>query len=656
MNNFIRGKYRFVGMLLAVFTSVATLQASPNVFVKKEDKKHTSKKSPTQRTQFTSLSLNLETLKELGPQFQGPKNIPLSKMIGEVIDDAQDVVNKGSHADPFAVKKSLNSVKKLLDFLKQKQIRLKEHYSSISSIGIDGCDVCSELSHLESEVSKCCKAIKAQIYDLLRYLKEEFPCDSPTPISCVPYTITESGKYCVTCDLVYNGTMAAITVAADNVTLNFHNHSLTINQPGAQGVKAENVSEFVLENDIIKGASPFKTATSAAVWLVNVEKATLSNIYTFNTTKGVKIENSTDVRIENSLMQWHEGLSMPTTATIGAGVWIDTSIAVTIDGCTFVGAALEEPLPEAEASNALYVQGASEAITVKNSNFNNWLSTITLNQVTGVLIENCEAVASSLSANNLLQVGSMEQQANDIIIRNTTFRQATQVPGFDGLFFLNGSGCLMENVIVDVATVNDGDDNPYFPGAIHIGCAVNGHVSCDPYLAYSNILAKSCIVKGQNEYGLFVENGSFITFVDSQFRGASLVNVYLNGAVDPDTHESLYGAYGCVIQDSTITDATGTGQGVLINSGADANAVIKNDISHNGNNGLVIAQYAYNNHINGNSVFGNGSYGIENLDVTTATYFNISCNNAADNCIGVVPEQPPGFTPSVAGSNICCTP
>ena len=35
-----------------------------------------------------------------------------------------------------------------------------------------------------------------------------------------------------------------------------------------------------------------------------------------------------------------------------------------------------------------------------------------------------------------------------------------------------------------------------------------------------------------NEYGLFVENGSYITFTDSQFTGASLANILLDGAVN----------------------------------------------------------------------------------------------------------------------------
>lgn len=668
MNIFSQGKYCFTAMLLAVVTTTAAVHAAHEVPAAKHAKKHAKKKSPQRRgnNQFTTLSLNLETLKELGPQFQGPKNVPLSKMIGEVIDNAQAVVNNGPQQNPLEVNKTLVSVKKLLGYLKTKKAYHKDHFTSSSSDVGFGCNVCSELSELESEVAKCCKSIKGQIYTLLRFLKAQFPCDAPIAIDCVPYTIKESGKYCVTRDLVYSGTGAAITVNANNVTINFHSHSLTLNNSAAVGVLAQNVSEFTLENDIIKGAAMYKTATSAAVELVNVQKAKLTNIYTFNTTKGVKIENSTDVLVENSLLSTHEGLVLqaPTLAasasptSIGAGLWVDASTHVVVDGCTFEGAYLQSPLPTGEASNGILVQGASEDLIVKSSTFTNWLSTITLNQVTGVLIENCLAEASPLSTSNILELGSMASKADDVTIRNTTFRQDTLVPGFDGLLFLNGSGCLMENVIVDVTTKNDGvESNAYYPGAIHIGCAANGHVACDPKLTYNNILAKSCIVKGANEYGLFVENGFNVTFTDSQFTDASLANIFFDGAVDNVFFQSTFGAQGCIIKDSTITSAVGDGIGVLINPGADTNAIVNCDVGNNSKHGIVVSQYAHKTLLKGNNVFTNGGLGIENDEASTATFFNTSCENVGLNCTGttgVIPSQPPGF-PAVAGSNICCT-
>lgn len=656
------GKSRLVFMMAVVVGFCSSLQAAheaKKTKVVKEKAPHTKGD-----VNFTALKLNLERLKELGPEFMGPKNVQLSKMIGEVLDQAQSVVNEGK-PNPYDVNKALESVKKLLGYLKQKKVRLKERLSSSSSdVGV-GCNFCSELSDLESEVKKCCQTIKAQIIAILRLLQEEFPCNPPIAITSVPVTITEPGKYCVKQDLVYNGSGAAITVTANNVTINFHNHSLTLNNSGAQGVLVESltstpVREFVLENDIIQGSSLFKTATSAAVSLVNVDKATLRNIYTFNTTKGVEIQNSTDVLVENSLLSNHEGLSVPTTASIGAGILIDSSISVTVDGCDFEGAGLSPVTNLNEASNALLVQGTSQDILVKNSTFNNWLNTLTISQVTGMIVENCQAIAAGVSISNIVEVGSTTTATTDVTIRNSSFAQETLVPGFDGLFFINGSGALLENVIVDVTTGNDGNANPYFPGAIHIGCAVNGHVSCGPpYLAFNDLLAKNVIVRGANQYGLLVENGSYITFTDSQFTGASLANVFFDGAVNGN-NVSTFGAFGCIIKNSTITNAVGsgagTGVGVLINPGANTNAIVNCDVSNNGQDGIVVSQYALNNLLNGNSVFDNGNHGIDNLEATTMTYFNTSCNNAAGlNCVGVTPSQLPGTT-EVAGSNICCSP
>ncbi len=609
---------------------------------------------------FASLQLNLERLKELGPEFMGPHDIQLSKLIGDVLDQAQAVVNEGK-PNPYDVNKALNSVKKLLSYLKQKKVRVKDHLESSSAdLGL-GCDFCSELSDLESEVSKCCKTIKAQIIAILRLLQEDLPCDPPIAISSVPVTISQPGKYCVKQDLVYNGANAAITVTANNVTINFHSHSLTLTNSSAQGILVESltstpVREFTLENDIIQGSGLFKTATSAAVSLVNVEKATLRDVYTFNTTKGISITNCTDVLVENSLVSNHEGLSVPTTASVGAGIFVDSSTSVTIESCDFEGAGLSPVTNPNEASNALIVQGTSQDLSVQNCTFNNWLNTFTINQVNGMLIDNCLADAASVSTSNLLELGSTTTQGLDVTIRNSTFTQDTLVPGFDGLFFINGSGCLMENVIVDVTTGNDGNVNPYFPAAIHIGCAVNGHVSCGPpYLAFTDLLAKNCIIKGANQYGLLVENGSYITFTDSQFTGASVANIFLDGAVDVN-HVSTFGALGCVIKNSIVTNAVGSGVGVLINPGANSNALVNCDVSNNSQDGVAISQYALNNLITGNSVYDNGNHGIINSESTSMTYYNTSCHNAAGlSCVGVTPSQVPGTT-EVAGSNICCSP
>ncbi|MBS0636626.1 MAG: right-handed parallel beta-helix repeat-containing protein [Verrucomicrobia bacterium] len=635
------------------------LEAAPEAAVKKEANKKKTKTPYRGKTQYVSLSLNLETLKELGPQFQGPKNIPLSKLIGEVIDKAQAVVNEGTNAKPVEVNKALISVKKLLNYLKQKKVRRNEHRSSTSDSrtteGVMVCNVCSELEELESEVNKCCKQVQGQLINLLRDLQQDFACDSPIPISVVPFTITEPGKYCVTKNLVYNGDLAAITVHADNVTINFHNHSLTLNNSQAKGILVENASEFTLENDIIEGSALFKTSSSAAVELSGVHKALLTNIYTHNTTKGVVIQNSDDIFIENSFFTAHEGVSAPTTTTIGAGIWIDTSSAVTIDGCDFEGATLSSPLPTAEAANAVLVQGASRNIAIQNSSFSNWLSTITLNQVTGVLLDNCSLDASSLSTSNLLEVGSTTAEANDIAIRNCTLRQSTQVAGFDGIFFLNGSGCIMENVIVDVASAPDADPSPYVPASIHVGCAVNGHVTCSPKLEYSNIMATNCIVRATNQYGLRIENGAFIQFSDSQFTGSSLSNILLDGDVDGN-HISLYGANNCIIKDSTITSASGSDPAVHINPGADNNGIFGCEISGNSGAGLRIEQYALKTFVRDNNVFANNGNGIDDQEATTVTFLNTSCKNSGTDCVNVTPsQQPVGPNAAVAGTNVCCT-
>lgn len=72
-------------------------------------------------------------------------------------------------------------------------------------------------------------------------------CDcKPTPISCVPITITESGRYCVTRNLIYEeaGAGAAITIAADDVSIDFNSHSLLLKDGAATGVLEDLVNIY----------------------------------------------------------------------------------------------------------------------------------------------------------------------------------------------------------------------------------------------------------------------------------------------------------------------------------------------------------------------------------------------------------------------------
>ncbi len=609
------GKFCLAAMLLGAVVASSTLQAGPH-----EDVKHKSHKIAFHDQDKITLGTLEADVPRLSRLMQGVQDAATIKNVKEVIKHAEKIIKAGRQAKPEAVKKALSTVQKAMTYLKQKKAR---HSSSSSS---SSCNVCSELSELESEIDDCCKAIKAEILDILEVLQAEFPCGASIAIDHVPFTILESGKYCVTKDLTYFGAATAIIVQADNVTINFENHSLTLLDPNAQGILVQDVNEFTLENDIIQGSSLFQTATSAAIHLENVNKATLSNIYTLNTTFGINIVNSIDVLVEHSFMKFHE-----------VCLAIESSTGVRIDSSIFDGSA------ESIESIGASIFANSANVTLSNNTFTNLMTSISALQVTGFIIEDCLAIASPMSNLSLLQIGGFNEGelANDVLIRNATFIQNTFIPEFDGLLFYQGSGCLLDNVIVDVTSGSEGEGS-YLPAAFHIGCGANG--DCDPHLTYSDLLGINCIVRGQNLFGLYVEDGFNITFTNSQFTDAALINVLLEGGGESG------GAIFCQIKDSLI--ANGGEFGVVMDDFARSNAIVNCEVTNSGNAGVYIDTSCFSNQVRGNRVFGN-SNGIFNQSATTETYFNTSCNNFFSNCIGVNPAQAPNDGVE-AGSNVCC--
>lgn len=505
------------------------------------------------------------------------------------------------------------------------------------------CNMKQEISEFDSEFDSCCKDILDELNQVEEFIDTNFPCDAEHPINQVPVVINVPGKYCVTKDLVYQGTGAAITVVADNVSINFYNHDLVLTNTASQGVVVQNASEFLLENDAIIAETICKSDSSVAVHLINVQKATISNIFTAKTTKGVWIENSTDVLVEHSHFESHEGavqIVFPSPATLagtgtGAGVWINNSAGVEMNFCTFVGA--DCPFDATRTGFGLHVEQNSKNIMLLNSTFSNLIGSIHAVSVTNFLIDSSLAVNSPDSTLNVVQLGSCTtgESANDVIIRNSNFIYTGGLPGVDGILLASGAGCILENLLID--TVSQAIDNTYFPGGIHVGLQ-----GCDS--GYQNVLGRFLLVKGQNYSNLNMENCQNANFERCTISDSIYANVLMN---DPTTSSS--------IKDSQISN--GQNYGVFLNTGSGGgNAVEGCQIYDNGNYGLSDSVtpveknfFSYNNvYDNADGIF------IANSGMTM-TFFNTSCNNTANNCtVFVSPTQAPGASPVEAGVNVCC--
>ncbi len=433
-------------------------------------------------------------------------------------------------------------------------------------------------------IDQNCQNVLQQYTQLQDLIYESLPIDQTFVINQLPCSITQPGKYSVMQNLSYSGTGPAIQVSADNVSINFHNYSLTLQNAAAVGILAQNIQEFSLENEVILG-----TATQP-IQLVNVSKGTISNVYTASR---IQITNSSDIEVSYSHFNQ------------GDGILVQDSSHISIDSCTF-------------NINGITIEGASKEVIITNSSFRGCENAIYAASVDGMLIENCKLTGSNTSK-TLIQLGSSDTSADDVIIRNSNLIQNEQATGFDGILFVQGTGCLLESLVID--TVAD--------AAIHI----NGN--------YQDVVASSSIIKGSNINGLFIETGSEIVFDGCQISESAGSNV------------KMLEALSCTIKNCMIFDGD---NGIHIDSttGGGKNSVSNNYIYNNKNFGILIDDMRKNSVIN-NRVWSNAT-GIQiAFSDYTETLFNTSCNNSDQDCSNVYPYQAPGDAAVIPGANLCCS-
>lgn len=464
-------------------------------------------------------------------------------------------------------------------------------------------------------------------------------CDKTRVISRVPVTISKSGKYCVNRDLTYTGSGAAIVVEADNVTINFANHSLFLTDPAAEGILAVDVEEFTLLNDKISLNQISNLASSNAIHLVNVSKARIDNIYTENTLRGIRLEGSNDVNITNTHHTNHVGGNDDgTSITSGSGIDIRTSTGVTVDNSYFEGTSGTNHFQTCSVN----ISG-SRNVNLTNTKHENVDGSFFIALIsTGILIDNCVANYSSEAFYAGVSIGASndESPSRDIIIRNSTFTNLNAFEGWDGFNVGLSEGLVFENLVIDVNTTIAED---YTPGALHFGCgSVNG---CEeaPLFA-SNGLISNVIINNINTYPLLIEAGENLVFDNIEVTGGTSVNAYFLLAI------------GNTLKNSYIGDSSG-GDGIVLAADADTNAILNNTVSGNAT-GIIVATGAENTRVEENDVFNNSVFGINNSATTSQLYYNRSCGNGpgpATNCSGIplnITNQP--GDPSVVGENICC--
>ena len=482
---------------------------------------------------------------------------------------------------------------------------------SLSALMLTGAtsytqDLQNKKNNTGGKTGSCCEKLRHELCQLK-------PCGDQHVIEKVPAVVDKPGKWCVKNNLEFTGTGSAITVTANNVTLNFGDHNLLIPSEGAVGIFANGVSELVILNDKISSPTVSTDPTVIAIHLLNCDKVTVDNVFTQNTFHGIFAENSTDVFITRSRFKDHVG-GLETDDTLSNGVKASGSTAVVIEESTFSGGGANPGITNqtegiqfnngctnCRVSNcqfSLVDEGIfarqTDGLIIENNTFEATLETPFALIQTGtvgdfacndVIIRNCTfnsngsfaggGIVLLNGANNLIEDVTINSNGNagfgiligflaingfpssgvsGVIIKNTLITNVNAIPGFDGILLAKANGVLVDNVIIDT---NAAFVPGYHPAAIHINEA---DTDGDPSLVVTGLTIRNSVITNTPDIGIRSESGnSNIVVENCNIAGGVTANIFFD-----DTSNSVI--KNNEINASSGDIAMGDGNGLVLNT------------------------------------------------------------------------------------------
>ncbi len=447
----------------------------------------------------------------------------------------------------------------------------------------------------------------------------------------IPITISQPGEYELAGNITYNGSGSAITVAANNVKLTLQ-FSISLSNPNATGILVRGASEFVIANDFIKNLST-GPQTGFGIHIENAQKGLIKNIFTINHKNGLLIESSRDIKVQGS--------EFFTAADASALVRSSTTIA--FDSCTFDASAY-----------GLTFSGSNKDCSVSNSAFPSAkLSNLLVQQMDGMLVDTCSFtnIAGEATKANLVQFGDAAptQVCNDVIIKNCTIVNKSTNKAPEGLGIYHGSGFLVESCVIDID--NTGQDPAADLSGIHISNPGLGNGTIA-----TNVIIRQCVIQGPATDGIYPDTGPGGS---AGSQNILIENCLVTGAQKDGIF--LAGTGACTVRDNVVVN-NGT-NGIFVGETSVSNLIINNAISNNGSaiirssllprgNGIGIASDSSKNIIQGNQVYNNAVYGIDDLGTNNQSFFNTAYGNATANySAGITNNSSPGAA-SKAAENI----
>jgi Right handed beta helix region len=430
--------------------------------------------------------------------------------------------------------------------------------------------------------------------------KHHKTCSKFKFIETVPYIINESGKYCLTRNLTFDGTDPAITINANNVILNFNNFVLTLTQGNAIGVLVSNVSDVeIFDGEIFQTVLPTALG-NAAILLRTVTDVNIFNMLFEGMAIGIENNDTAQafseyITVDNCLFLNRNGTALPTDNSVG--MLFNTANSLYVTNSTFTGSSGNQT----EFVIGIQLGNGTSNAHIINNDFINMDQGIQVFSGDNVIIDKCNFSLSPTSLNFFSMIQFGRPGNTNVIVRNSTLYAKNNTQQIDGIFLAAGTNALIENVIIN--------SDAFQMAAIHIGFAPSG-------LSFNNVVLKNVLISGANTNGILVDFGKDITIDSVVIIGATTNGI--NVALPP---AALSPATNVTVKNSDIKD--GAGNGIQISSN---NNVISNNIV-NSNAGIGINVTGINNVIEANKVSNNPGGGIIAVVGNDVEPNNIQFNN-----------------------------
>lgn len=460
--------------------------------------------------------------------------------------------------------------------------------------------------------SKCSDELKK----LKCLLKSKFPCGNVTPISSVPYSITKSGRYCVTKDFSFTSPNPAIQILTNDVSIDLNGHTLTISGydattgDQANGIYASGYNNIQIENGGFTGVNP-----AIAININNGQNIWISKII-FDSVSGLVLSTCNNIGVSKCVFQ-NIVLNNIYSAVGLAAYSSDNGI---VEKCKFINNNATGTNLETYPIDFSYANAASpvpcQNWIVRNINLVD--SSFVPAFINGLIVENTTNTITDPNYDlAIAQIGygldqfNVNEVANNVIIRDSTYTaiNSSAAQGLDGILIVAGSNVLVENVSVNLNAPSYPDAGYFSNAAIHVGYPLQ----FVPNAIVNGVKINNVVVSSTPNIGINIDAGA---------SGVSIDNAVVSGSLSANIQ--IAGGINNGVKNSDISG--GQNNGIAITGGATNNVILSNNVAGNIGAGIIFDNISANNLVKNNNVLGNGAGIVDLLNANTQVD-NTSFNN-----------------------------